>query len=385
MASSLPESIPETHPAVVIVAARAPLEILNQQTEAPGAGEVLVHVEWTSSTPLDLHQADGGLLVKPPQVMGSSFGGTVAAVGPIDPANPDSHNPKLQVGDKVFGFAFRNAREKSHQTYSTTSTYLCSRLPANLTLEQAVAVPANLVTAFHTITADLELPLPWPVQEPSKESRNAPILLWGAASSVGDYALQVLHHWGYENVLAVASGRHHERLKALGAKATFDYNDSNVVEQILSFAGTISDAEPRIPYILDCIGSLESTLRPLTKIAEPGAKVAVMLPVINVHATKDTPPEYEMDVSKSLPDEWREGVKVMGTRTHFYLRNEVFKELLQSEIVPTLLEKGIIQPNKIRIVEGKTLLERAENALSLLRDQAPSGEKLVWRVADENE
>jgi NADPH:quinone reductase-like Zn-dependent oxidoreductase len=385
MANSLPQGVPATHPAVVIAAPRAPLEIHYQQTEAPGAGEVLIHSEWTSSTPLDLHQADGGLLVNPPQVMGSSFGGTVVAVGPVDPANPDSHDPKLQVGDKVFGFAFRSPREKSHKTYLTTSTYLVSRLPANLTLAQAVSVPANLVTAFHTITADLQLPLPWPVQEPSKESRDAPILVWGAASSVGDYALQVLHHWGYTNVIAVASGKHHERLKELGAKAAFDYNDPNVVEQVLSFAGTASEAKPRVPYILDCIGSLEGTLRPLTKIAESGTRVAVMLPVINVHATKDTPPEYEMDVAKSLPGEWKEGVKVLGTRTHFYLSNEFFKTHLQSEIVPNLLEKGIIQPNKIRIVEGKTLLERAENALSLLRDQAPSGEKLVWRVADEKE
>ncbi|GFP57841.1 hypothetical protein ACSS6W_007301 [Trichoderma asperelloides] len=385
MASLIPEKVPESHSAVIIASPRAPLEILTRDTEAPGAGEVLIRVEWTSSTPLDLHQADGGLLLTPPYVMGTSFGGTVMALGPIDPANPDSHNPKLQVGDTVFGFAFRSAREKGHQTYLTTSTFLCSRLPPNLSLEHAVAVPVNLVTAFHTITTDLELPLPWPVQELSKESRNAPILIWGAASSVGDYALQVLHHWGYENLLAVASERHHARLKALGAKATFDYNDSNVAEKILSYAGTISDAEPRIPYILDCIGSLEGTLRPLTKIAEPGAKVAVMLPVINVHASSNTPPEYEMDVSQSLVGEWREGVKLRGTRTHFYLRNELFKTQLQSEIVPTLLEKGIIQPNKIRIVEGKTLLERAENALSLLRDQAPSGEKLVWRVADENE
>ncbi|KAL6904134.1 GroES-like protein [Trichoderma evansii] len=385
MASFIPENVPESHSAVVIAAPRVPLEIHMRHTEAPGAGEALIHVEWTSSTPLDLHQADGGLLVEPPHAMGSSFGGTIIALGPIDPANSESHNPKLQVGDTVFGFAFRNAREKSHQTYLTTSTFLCSRLPANLTLEQAVAVPANLVTAFHTITADLELPLPWPVQEPSKESRNAPILIWGAASSVGEYALQVLRHWGYENLLAVASEKHHTRLKALGAKTTFDYNDSSVVEKILNFAGTASEAEPRIPYILDCIGSLEGTLRPLAQIAEPGAKVAVMLPVINIHASKDTPPEYEMDVSKSLSGEWREGVKVRGTRTHFYLRNEDFKSRLQSEIVPTLLEKGIIQPNKIRVVEGKTLLERAENALSLLRDQAPSGEKLVWRVAEKNE
>jgi NADPH:quinone reductase-like Zn-dependent oxidoreductase len=384
MASPILESVPETHAAVVIVASRAPLEIAMRQTEAPGAGELLIHVQWTSSTPLDLHQADGGLLVTPPHVMGSSFGGTVVALGPNDPANPDHHNPKLQVGDSVFGFAHRSPREKGHQTYLTTSTFLCSRLPANLTLESAVAVPANLVTAMHTVTADLELPLPWPVQKPEEEIRTAPILLWGAASSVGDYALQVLHHWGYKNLFAVASSKHHDRLKALGAKATFDYNDSNVAEQVFSYVGTLSKAGPRIPYIIDCIGSLEGTLRPLSKIAEQGTKVAIMLPVINVHASVDKPPEYEMDVSKVLPGEWREGVKLLGTRTHFYLQNELFKSRLQSEIVPALLEKGVIQPNKIRVVEGKTLLERAENALSLLRNQALSGEKLVWRVADED-
>ncbi|KAM0263533.1 hypothetical protein ACHAQJ_001152 [Trichoderma viride] len=385
MANSLPEGVPETHPAVVITAARAPLEIAMRQTEAPGAGELLIHVDWTSSTPLDLHQADGGLLVTPPQVMGSSFGGTVVALGPVDPANPDHHNPKLQVGDSVFGLAHRSPREKSHQTYLTTSTFMCSRLPANLTLEHAVAVPANLVTAMHTITADLKLSLPWPVQKPKDENRTAPILLWGAGSSVGDYALQVLHHWGYENLLAVASGKHHARLKALGATATFDYNKPNVTEQIFGHVGTATEAGPRIPYIIDCIGSLEGTLRPLSKIAEQGTKVAIMLPIINVHASVNKAPEYEMEVSKVLPGEWREGIKLIGTRTHSYLNNEFFKDRLQSEIVPALLEKGNIQPNKIRVVEGKTLLERAEAALSLLRNQDLSGEKLVWRVADENQ
>jgi hypothetical protein len=48
-----------------------------------------------------------------------------------------------------------------------------------------------------------------------------------------------------------------------------------------------------------------------------------------------------------------------------------------------LLEQGVIKPNKLKIVEGKTMLERAENARQLLRSQAVSGEKLVWRIADE--
>lgn len=51
--------------------------------------------------------------------------------------------------------------------------------------------------------------------------------------------------------------------------------------------------------------------------------------------------------------------------------------------MPTLLESGIIKPNKQRIVEAETLLERAQKALDLLRERAPSGERLVWRVAEE--
>jgi hypothetical protein len=52
--------------------------------------------------------------------------------------------------------------------------------------------------------------------------------------------------------------------------------------------------------------------------------------------------------------------------------------------VPALLEQGVVEPNKLRVVEGKTLLERAQRALDLLREQAVSGERLVWRVAEKD-
>ena len=63
-------------------------------------------------------------------------------------------------------------------------------------------------------------------------------------------------------------------------------------------------------------------------------------------------------------------------------QNEFFKDHLQSEIVPSLLAEGVIKPNRRRVVEGATLLERAQNALDLLRRRDVSGEKLVWRVSD---
>lgn len=63
------------------------------------------------------------------------------------------------------------------------------------------------------------------------------------------------------------------------------------------------------------------------------------------------------------------------------VQNEFLKEHLQPEIVPALLEQGIVRPLRQKIVEGDTLLDRAQNALNLLRQRNPSGERLVWRVS----
>ena len=82
-----------THAAVVTTAPRARLEILQVPTVPPAAGEVLVRVEWTASTPLDMHQAESGMLVKHPQVLGDGIGGRVVEVGP--------NVEKLKVGDQV--------------------------------------------------------------------------------------------------------------------------------------------------------------------------------------------------------------------------------------------------------------------------------------------
>lgn len=369
-------SIPSKHPAVVIVAPRAPLEILQVDTVSPSADEALIQVEWVGSTPLNLHQADGGLLIKPPYIMSGCFVGTVVQLGDLTDPSLSESSKSLRAGDKVFGFTFQQEKHRPMQTYITIPVTFLGKVPANISAQEAATVPSNFCTAIHTITKDLGLGLPWPVPENwAPPEADKPILVWGAAGSVGQYTLQVLKHWGYRNVLAVASAKHHEWLRELGATAVFDYNDEDVVKSISS--------GPHIPYMIDCIGSLEGTLTPLSKIAEKGSKVAVMLPVVVNHASSDDAPTYEMDVSKVLVGQWKEGVEVRGVRTHFYQDNEFFKYHLQPDIMPALLEDGTIKPNKQRVVEGETILEKAEQALSLFRDGAVSGEKVVWRIAEE--
>lgn len=296
----------------MLPAKRSPLSSLTVPVYPPAPGEVVVRVHWTASTPLDLHRADGGLLITeyPALMGGGGAAGVVVAVG--DGGDLEG----LEVGDRVTAFAFHGGREANHQEYITIPAYLASRIPGNLSLQEAVTVPVNLVTVFHAATADLNLELPWPVPEGyTPEGADEPILVWGAASSVGIFAVQVFRHWGYRNILAVASGKHHEYLGGIGATECFDYREEDVVvDRILEYAG-----DRKVRYILDCIGSLDGTLRPLTRIAQRGSVVAVMLPVILRDATVEEEPEYEMDASKVLAGEWAEGVNVRGVRTHFYL------------------------------------------------------------------
>ncbi|KAK3949371.1 chaperonin 10-like protein [Pseudoneurospora amorphoporcata] len=335
--ASLPAGIPPTHPAVVITAPRAPLSILYRPTEAPGPGEALVHVEWTTSTPLDLHHADGGLLIDPPHVGGSSFGGTVIALGPApsDASVAAAHN-KLSVGDQVFSMAWREPREHGFHDvhHGAVLPDEMSKLPEGTRMHEAVTVSTNLVTVLHTLTKDLELEMP------RKKDKKQWILVWGAASS-----------------------RHHQELLTLGAAAYFDYSQGDVTDLIRSHVATAaasssssSDNNATIPLVLDYIGSLEGSLRPPTRLAEKGTKVAVMLSVINKHTTNNKPPEG----------------------------SEFMKNHAQPDIVPALLEQGVVKPNKQSTVEGATLLERATNALKILRDRAQSGEKLEWRVDEKS-
>lgn len=50
--------------------------------------------------------------------------------------------------------------------------------------------------------------------------------------------------------------------------------------------------------------------------------------------------------------------------------------------MPAMLANGTVEPNKQKIVEGRTLLERAQKALDMLRRKDVSGERLVWRIAE---
>jgi len=173
-------------------------------------------------------------------------------------------------------------------------------------------LPNNFVTVFHTLTTDLGIETPWP--KPADyvpERANQAILTWGGSSSVGQIAIQILRYYGYENIFATASRKHHEKLREIGAKEVFDYNDPDVVSLIIQTGG-----QAGVPLILDCIGSKYGSIEPVSKIAKAGAKVAILLPVVVRDSSETEDPEYKMDVKAAA--NWQDGVEARGVRTHFY-------------------------------------------------------------------
>ena len=50
--------------------------------------------------------------------------------------------------------------------------------------------------------------------------------------------------------------------------------------------------------------------------------------------------------------------------------------------MPTMLKEGIVTPQKQKIVEGATMLERAQKAMDMLRRKEASMERLVWRISE---
>lgn len=115
-----------THAAVATVGIKAPLAVIQVPTITPKQDQVRVRVEWTASTPLDLHQNDGGLLVSHPQVLGDGTAGTVVEIGP--------DTKRLNVGDKVFGFTWRSQAEKAHQEFCTAEEWQFAKVSHHYSL-----------------------------------------------------------------------------------------------------------------------------------------------------------------------------------------------------------------------------------------------------------
>ncbi|KAJ6534625.1 chaperonin 10-like protein [Mycena vulgaris] len=359
-----------THTAIAALS-KGQFDAIQVETEKPGAGHVLVKVAYASMIAFDTYITDVGYAVAEyPVTLGFNAAGTVVDVGAGVTA--------LAVGDRVaafslYGRGLKDGLKGTMQEFVVLPDHLCAKVPDDLPLDAAATIPDNFVTAFYTLFDQLSLPIPtsFPATTPPP-NHATPILIYGAGSTAGQYAVQLLHAAGYTNVVATASPKHHAFLRALGAARVVDYASPTL-------AADITAGGPQIALALDAI-TAEGTIAKIAQVLSPQGAVALLLPI----KEGDTVAVGEAAMHSTIPEgrnPFAPETRIAYVRTFNYRENEYMKDNLMPKILPQLLAAGLIQPNRVRLLDQGTFKERVATGLDLLRNNRVSGEKVIVKVA----
>jgi NADPH:quinone reductase len=156
-----------------------------------GPNEVLIHVECAGVGQWDPFEREGGFAkvfgIEPkfPYVLGSDGAGTVADVG--------DRVKGFTPGDRVYAFGLVNPKGGFYAEYAAVKAEDVSRIPGNLTTQQAGAMPVDAMTALRGLDDTLGL-------KPAES-----VMIFGASGGIGHLAAQLATRMG-ARVFAVASG-----------------------------------------------------------------------------------------------------------------------------------------------------------------------------------
>ena len=174
--------------------------------------EVLVKVHAASVNPLDWHYLEGTPYIvrldagfgKPENPrLGVDFAGIVEAVG--------SKVTRFKPGDEVFGGKFGAFAEY----VAIREQRAITLKPANMTFEQAAAVPIAGVTALQAL------------RDKGQLQAGQKVLINGASGGVGTFAVQIAKSLGAE-VTGVCSTHNVDLVRSIGADHVIDYTRDDV-------------------------------------------------------------------------------------------------------------------------------------------------------------
>jgi len=212
--------------------------------------QVLVKVRASSVNPLDyqVRRGDYASTFDLPIITGHDIAGDIVAVG----EGVKSWRP----GDKVY-YSPRFGGPGSYAEYHLTDESSLSKMPDNLSYEEAAAVPLVGGTVWEMLAVR------------AKVKKGDTILILAGAGGVGTFAIQVAKAMG-AFVYTTGQSILHDKLRNLGADVVIDHHQKNYIEEIKAYTNGKG-----VDVIIDTVGGSTLSDAPLA-LADYGRVVTLV-------------------------------------------------------------------------------------------------------------
>jgi NADPH:quinone reductase-like Zn-dependent oxidoreductase len=188
------------------------LQLQEVAQPAPQDNEVLIKIyaasinarDWRMmrAKPFFIRLVPGGFFRPKNKILGADVAGRVEAIG--------RNVRQFKPGDEVFGYLPSATGRGTFAEYVCANENAITLKPANLSFEQAAAVPVAALTALQAL------------RDKGNIQPGQKVLIHGASGGVGTFAIQIAKALEAE-VTAVCSTRNLDLARALGADHVIDY------------------------------------------------------------------------------------------------------------------------------------------------------------------
>ena len=203
------------------------MQLSSVATPTPAAGEVLIKVAAAGINRPDVMQRQGMYPPPPgaPDILGLEVAGTVVAVGDAV--------TEPRIGDPVCALVAGGG----YAQYCIASVPLCMRIPENMEMVSAAALPETYFTVWTNVF------------ERGALKSGETLLVHGGSSGIGTTAIQLAKQFDTRVFVTAGSDEKCQACIDLGADAAINYRNEDFVEQVKS----LTEGQG-VNLILDIVG-----------------------------------------------------------------------------------------------------------------------------------
>ncbi|EXL68990.1 hypothetical protein FOPG_14986 [Fusarium oxysporum f. sp. conglutinans race 2 54008] len=332
------------------IVSRGPkVHIIESEIPKPGPGQVVVKIEYAGSNPKDWKRPEywGS---KASINQGDDHAGVVHEVG--------EGVSDFKIGDRVAAMHEGKQPGGSYAEYGVSWAYTTIHLPEHTSFQEGAAIPFAAFTAACALYAKLNLPHP---THPISDLQKLPLMIWGASSAVGSYAVQLAKKSNIHPLICVA-GRAQEHVERMIDRSkgdtVIDYRKgrATVAQEIKA-----SLRGEKLEYAFDAVSEMGSYQTICDVLDHQTGKITLIIPAQSYF---DIPKTIEKSVTTVASV--HEDLKVFARALSIYFGRG--------------LEDGWFKAHPQEVVPGG--LGGIEKGLKNLKNGKASAVKYVYKIAD---